>query len=165
MELFKMIETTQNWTCLEDGIYQIVCVAGGQGGSNTVARNLGGATSFGNYLTASGNWAGNMVYGGTGVSVGGMGGWTLANYGGAGASTKDSSASLNGGGFGQNGIGHGSGGYGVYAGGCGKMTMTKVKLTKGEVVPCTIGTSGAIGGTDLTTSGNGANGIIVINGL
>jgi hypothetical protein len=145
---YQIIETTQDWVCPKDGEYYVVAVAGGQG-STTNANTPGqpgGPTSFGGYLTASGNWAARAKYPGI------MPGYNLFSYGANG----DAAASF----------GYGSGGHLVGAdgvqGGAGKMNIAVLTLSEGETVHCTIGEGGAAGNTSSGAASGGTDGVITI---
>lgn len=173
MAYMKIIETSQTWTCPEDGDYEIICVAGGQGGrhASSVECNNGGATSFGTYLTASGHFATKKsYYYKTDVSafiysepfVMPVNGYTLKDYGFTNIAISSGTAVCC-------GIGYGAGGGGPIncCGRPGKLMITQVTLTNGTQIPCTIGTGGtAVYYSGTSSSSNhcsdGYDGVIVI---
>ncbi len=172
MAYMKIIEETTNWTCPKTADYEIICVAGGQGGAGRTSSGeavygvIGGSTSFGNYITVTGAWGDTNKQ----KACGGMGGYTLFAYGGvgsAGGSNTTTSPSANGGANGGTGLGYGAGGGCANAvnsggGGCGKLKTTFVTINKDTVVNCVIG-KGGLGGVGTESTGlSGVDGVIVI---
>lgn len=156
---FKVIETSQNWTCPKTGTYLITCVGGGYGGTTN-----GGTTSFGSYLSAAGGLVTVPVLSTSLSNYGGVGGYTLDGvYGGAG-SNGSATASKNGGIAYTAGIGYGAGGGSssqTPPGDCGALSIETFELTAGQVISCTIGTVGAA--TAERTAGK--SGVITIKGV
>ena len=160
MGYMSVIEKTGTWTCPYTGSYKIICVAGGQGGSSTAsAGGTGGSTSFGSYLTASGNWGGTAYQsvGSSNVCSGGRNGYTLLDYGiidNTHTLYSDFGASII-----HKSIGYGAGGYGRNAGGCGKLQMCVINLNEGDTINCIVGA----GGNGSQCAGNA--GVIVVQYL
>ena len=159
MGYLKVIEASTTWTCPKTGSYKIICVAGGQGGTNTQGTSKnGGSTKFGDYLSASGQWgeaysldSQNTVY------SGGLNGYTFLSYGEQINLKADYGIRV------QHSIGYGGGGSGKYAGGIGKLKTGIVNLNEGDTISCTIG-AGGDPESDTTCTG-GKPGVIVIQYL
>lgn len=157
MGYMKVIESSTTWTCPKTGSYKIICVAGGEGGGDLGATTGGESTSFGEYVTASGNWGGYLekytVSNFTG-SFSGRNGYTFLEYG--GINNAEIIGDSNNNSILYQSIGYGAGGGGPYPGGCGKLKIGIVTLNENDTVKCTIGA----GGSGSTQSGK--PGVIVI---
>lgn len=164
MKHLEYIKTTQTWTCPATGVWKIIAVGGGAGGSASTTGNAGSTTSFGTILSAVGGTVSSISEAGSG----GFGGYTGFAYGGAPAvSTSDTSSAPvgNGGAKFCTGIGYGAGGAGKYPGYAGNLEMTIVDLEEGEEIACTIGTGGTANSGDLSNITNGRAGVIVVQYL
>lgn len=172
MTYCEMITASKTWTCPKAGRWKIICVGGGASGGigNPLTQNAGGTTSFGSLLSALGGKKSTI---GTSVrDIGGEGGYTGLNYGGAGAIVASSSnycsgASLNGGQPAQAGIGYGAGGGAkhssfVAGGKCGELKIIELDLTLNQSIACTVGLGGAAVSEDSYGGTAGNSGVIIV---
>ncbi len=166
MQQVYWIKSSGTWTCPISGTWKVICVGGGSSGgifdrtSNSYKQNIGGTTSFGNVISASGG--GICQYYEIHKNIvccGGYGGYDGINYGGSPAimieygsnSYAIAGASLNGGVVGCQGIGFGAGGGSsskdsgelALPGLCGDQIMTILDLTENQQIVCTVGDGGA----------------------
>lgn len=150
MAYLKIIESTGSWVCPKDATYKVICVAGG---CNDIGE-LGGCTSFGNYITAEGTIGGTTS--GNGSMCGYTTGYTLTDYARYCSEIRTSAPIGYGGGGGRNN------GTNVYYGPPGKLTVGFFEVKKGSTVNCIIGNGAtpSTGNGSDTFSGN--PGVIVI---